>query len=242
MRTIPWLCLLLSLTACSSRTVAPTHQPLAERPLRFAQEIAAFEQKDRATPPPRGAVLLYGSSTLRLWGEKAVIALKPYPIVNRAFGGAYTTEALAYMERTTLPHHPRVVIFHCGSNDITAGDSAEAVLGRVREYIARLRKQNPDCAVILTANTKAPAPARRKVWAEMEKSNLGLREIARTTRGVSFVDTNAALTLPDGEPRPGHFLKDGVHPSDLGYQAIAAVLRPALEAAWKSNASAYDLK
>lgn len=246
MRPLPWLCLLLALTACTSQPVAQTsaptavRKPLAERPPRFAEEIAKFEAKDKVSPPPQHAVVLYGSSTLRLWGDRAAVALKPYPIVNRGFGGAYTTEAVAYEDRAVLRYRPRVVIFHCGSNDIAAGDPAEAVVGRVRAFVARLRQDNPDCAIILTANTRAPA--RRKVWAEMEKSNDGLREIARFTKGVTFMDTNAALTQPDGEPKPGHFLKDGVHPSELGYQSITALLRPALEAAWKSNAGAYNQK
>ena len=63
----------------------------------------------------------------------------------------------------TLPYHPRVVVFQCGGNDINAGDPVEAPIARIREYLARLRKENPDCAVVFIATTGlvlAPVGAR----------------------------------------------------------------------------------
>ena len=34
---------------------------------KYAKEITAFEKSDRAAPPPRGALLFTGSSTIRRW-------------------------------------------------------------------------------------------------------------------------------------------------------------------------------
>lgn len=213
------------------------HQPLAERPLRMAKDIAAFEAQDKANPPPRHALLFSGASTLRMWKNLAE-EMKPYPVINRGFGGSYTTEVLGYMDRITLPYHPRVVVYQCGGNDINAGDPAAAPIGRIREYLARLRKENPDCAVVFMATTRAPS--RKAKWAELDDYNRQLLQLVKEGANLWYVDINPALNLPNGEGKPGHYLKDNLHPDVEGYKAIAAVLKPAVDAAWKATEKAYN--
>ena len=203
---------------------------------KFDKEIAAYEAKDQANPPPQHGVLLSGASTFRRWA-KAAEALSGYPVINRGFGASKTTDVLGYEDRITLPYHPRVVVYHCGSNDLNAGDTPEAVAGRVREYLTRLRKDNPHCAFILLSTTHAPS--RRKTWEAMTKTDELFQKIAQAEKGVIYIDINPALNLPDGEPRPGIYVADNLHPSDKGYDAITAVLRPALDAAWKATAPAF---
>src|SRR5690349_7385030 len=54
----------LFLIAVTAATAAESGQPAA---LPFASEIAAFEAADRTNPPPTGAILFIGSSSIRLW-------------------------------------------------------------------------------------------------------------------------------------------------------------------------------
>jgi lysophospholipase L1-like esterase len=211
---------------------AAPHTPLAEQPLRMAKDIAAFEEQDRASPPPKHAVLLSGASSLRMWKDVAA-ALAPYPVINRGFGGSYTTEVLGYMDRITLPYEPRVVVFHCGGNDVNAGDPPAAPLGRIREYVRRLREKNPHTAVVFMATTRAPS--RRAKWPQLDELNRGLAGYCREEKNVWFVDINTALNEPDGEGRAGHYLPDDLHPSEKGYAAIAAVLKPAVDSAWRAT-------
>jgi lysophospholipase L1-like esterase len=203
---------------------------------KYDKDIAAYESADKATPPPQGALLLSGASTLRLW-KTAARDFAPYPLINRGFGGSKTTEVLGYMDRIVLPYHPRVVIFHCGSNDINAGDTAEAVVARVTEYHRRLRAENPHAQLVLLSTTQAPS--RRTKWAEMKKADEGFRALAAAHPEVRFVDINPALNLPNGEGKPGSYLKDNLHPDVEGYKAIASVLKPAVDAAWQATEAAY---
>jgi lysophospholipase L1-like esterase len=222
--------------APKSETKPAVRKPLAEQPLRMAKDIAAFEAQDKANPPPQQALLLSGASSLRMW-KNVDEAMKPYPVINRGFGGSYTTEVLGYMDRITLPYHPRVVVFHCGGNDVNAGDPAEAPLGRIREYVKRLRKDNPETAVVFMATTRAPS--RKAKWPELDKFNAGLAAYCKEETKVWFVDINPALNQPSGEGKEGHYLKDNLHPSELGYQEIAKVLKPAVDAAWKATEKAF---
>jgi lysophospholipase L1-like esterase len=230
LRLLAWLPLALSLS------IFAADKPPAFSSSKYDKDIAAFEAADQANPPPRDAVLLSGASTFRRW-TKAADALQGYPIINRGFGGSKTAEVLGYMDRITLPYHPRVVVFHCGSNDLNGGDTAEAVAGRVREYLTRLRKDNPACAFILLSTTHAPS--RRKAWEKMRQADALFRQLAQAEPGVTYLDINPALNLPDGEPRPGVYAADALHPSDLGYDGITALLRPVLEKAWKDTAPAF---
>ena len=218
------------------QATAAGHVPLAERPLRMEKDIEAFETQDRLHPPPRHAVLLTGASSLRLW-KNAAVALAPHPVINRGFGGSYTTEVLGYMDRITFPYQPRVVVYHCGGNDIAAGDPPDAPLGRIREYLVRLRAQQPDTAVVVMATTRAAS--RRAKWPELDRFNRDLAAFCKNERNVWFVDINAALADADGEPRPDFFLDDRLHPSAAGYVAIASVLKPAVDAAWQATAAAF---
>jgi lysophospholipase L1-like esterase len=229
LRLLAWLPLFV-LTALAA------DKPAADYTSKFDKDIAAYEAQDKASPPPQHGVLLSGASTFRRWSTFAE-ALKGYPVINRGFGASKTTDVLGYEDRITLPYHPRVVIYHCGSNDISSGDTPEATAGRIREYLARLRKANPDCALILISTTHAPI--RRKFWDAMKKTDALFQEIARTEKGVTYLDINPALNLPDGEPRPELYVADNLHPSAKGYEAITALLRPALEAAWKATAPAF---
>ena len=61
--------------------------PPAPNFARFEKEIAAFEESDRASPPPTGAVLFIGASRVRLWSHLAE-EFPDVPILNRAFGGS----------------------------------------------------------------------------------------------------------------------------------------------------------
>lgn len=230
---------LLTTSAFAQATATAPRKPLAEQPLRMAKDIEAFEAQDRQHPPPKHAVLLSGASSLRMWKDVGK-ALAPLPVINRGFGGSYTTEVLGYMDRITLPYAPRVVVFHCGGNDINAGDPPAAPLARIRSYVQRLRADNPDTAIVFMTTTLAPS--RRGKWPLLAEFNRGLAASCKEEKNVSLVDINAALNGPDGEPRPGHYLPDNLHPSDEGYVAIAALLKPAVDAAWQATATAFKDK
>jgi hypothetical protein len=61
----------LSLLAWPLLAGEPVKWPPSKPPkhdfARWEKTIAAFEQADRANPPPQGAVLLVGSSTIVRW-------------------------------------------------------------------------------------------------------------------------------------------------------------------------------
>src|SRR5437764_4743157 len=88
---------------------------------RFEKDIARFEEQDRAKPPPEGAVVFTGSSSIARWKDLA----KDFPnqqVINRGFGGSTLPEVNHFLDRIVTKHRPRVVVLFCGGNDMAALD------------------------------------------------------------------------------------------------------------------------
>ena len=64
------------------------------------------------------------------------------------------------------------------------GDEPSAPIGRIREYLARLRKENPDCAVVFMATTRAPS--RKAKWALLDEYNRELQQIVKEGKNLGL--------------------------------------------------------
>ncbi|HMC11385.1 MAG TPA: hypothetical protein VKH44_08850, partial [Pirellulaceae bacterium] len=72
---------------------------------RWEKDIAAFEAQDRANPPPKGALLFIGSSTIVRWKTLA----QDYPehkTINRGFGGSQIADSTQFADRVIIPYAP----------------------------------------------------------------------------------------------------------------------------------------
>jgi lysophospholipase L1-like esterase len=202
---------------------------------RFAKEIAKFVAADKANPPPQNALLLSGSSSARYW-VSAAEDFKPYPVINRGFGGSKTTEVLAYMDQITLPYHPRVVIYFAGTNDLGGGATAEAVFNNVRQYVEKLRQENPNCGVIVMSALKSPK--RKPFWAEFDKFNALAEKFCASGQNLYFTNHNPVMNKPNGEPNAELYREQGeaaMHASPEGYVQIVKLVRPIVDQAWKAS-------
>src|SRR4051794_35764933 len=87
LRTIAALSILLvgmfHLPAATTSSVTPQ----APAPLPFFSEIQAFVTSDQTNPPPSGAVLFIGSSSIRLW-KSLPTDFPAHTVINRGFGGS----------------------------------------------------------------------------------------------------------------------------------------------------------
>src|SRR5882762_2546973 len=72
---------------------------------KWEKEIAAYEQMDRTNPPPKGALLFIGSSTIRLWKTLAE-DFAEQRVINRGFGGSEIVDSTHFAERVIFPYKP----------------------------------------------------------------------------------------------------------------------------------------
>lgn len=195
-------------------------------PARWETAIRAFEAADRTHPAPRGAVLLVGSSSIRLW-TNAPIDFPRHTILNRGFGGSHLSDVVAYVDRIVVPYRPRLIVLYAGDNDIAAGKLPEQVAADFRAFVAKVRAALPTTPVVYLAIK--PSPARMKFLAAGQAANRLISEFVAGQQGLVVVDVATPMLGADGGPRGELFLPDRLHLNAEGYKLWAGIVGPVLD-------------
>ena len=199
---------------------------------KWEKEIAAFERADAVTPPPKGALLFIGSSTIRLWATLAQ-DFPQHPVINRGFGGSQIVDATRFAPRIIFPYAPRAIYLRSGGNDLWAGKSAEQVFADFKEFVATVHAKLPDTDIIFIS--LSPSIARWK-QADMTKDlNARVADYIKGKARLRYIETYDIALGPDGQPRPELFAKDKLHFSAEGYKLLAARVRADLPKPSPSN-------
>ncbi len=206
----------------------------AQQPYRFQADVARMVAKDKSNPPPAEGILFVGSSIFRLWTHLGA-QMAPLPVFNHAFGGALTQDILDRMDQLVLPYKPRIIVYYCGSNDVSAGDSAEAIIERTQRFIKIVHEKAPATFVYYTAIQKAPE--KRDRWDIVDAVNQEMERYSKQAKNVGFVDLNPVLFDSRGEVREELFLPDMLHfrPQSSAYSEFAQIMKPVLNKAWESG-------
>ena len=223
MQTLLRLAAILSAGLCLPALPAPADEP-ADNFARWEGAIAAFERADRQEPPPKGAVLFVGSSSIRLWDLP-----KSFPhltVINRGFGGSHLADAVHFADRLILRHEPRTVVVYAGDNDLAAGKSPERVGKDFRALVRTVRHELPRTGIVYVAIK--PSLKRWQLAEQVRAANSLIRQICESDERLAFVDVFDPMLGDDGMPRPELFVKDGLHLSKKGYALWARLLRPHL--------------
>ncbi len=192
---------------------------------RWEKEIAAFEQRDRTNPPPQGAVLFIGSSTIRLWATLAT-DFPEQPVINRGFGGSEIVDSTHFAGRILFPYAPKAVFFRAGGNDIVAGKSPEAVFDDFKEFVATVHARLPATDIFFISWNFTIAR-----WQNRDKEtvlNDLVKKYALEIPHLKYIEASAIALGADGKPRPELFREDGLHFNAAGYKLLIETVRPFL--------------
>jgi lysophospholipase L1-like esterase len=199
--------------------------PSTSKPETWRKEIAAFEKQDAESPPPRDAVLLVGSSSIRLWDT--VKWFPDVPTINRGFGGSQICDSTQFADELIVKHHPRLIVFYAGDNDIAAGKSAEQVQVDFRAFVSKVRASLPETPIAFISIK--PSIARWKLADEMRKANALIAAECKTADALEYVDVWPAMLDKEGQPRKEILRDDGLHMNESGYQLWTELLKPIVE-------------
>src|SRR6185369_2581904 len=114
---------------------------------RWEKEISAYEASDKTDPPPTGASLFIGSSTIRMW----TTLHQDFPkvkVINRGFGGSQIVDSTHFAERLIFPYEPSRVFLRAGGNDLWAGKLPEEVFADFKDFVAKVHAKLPKTQVI----------------------------------------------------------------------------------------------
>ncbi len=111
--------------------------------------------KSTVDSPEHGGIVFTGSSIFQYWTHLSE-QMAPLPVLNRAIAGTVTEDMLNRIGQLVLPHQPRIVVYYCGSNDISTGQDAASIVGRTKRYIEILHEKSPNTFFFYTSIQKAP--------------------------------------------------------------------------------------
>lgn len=191
---------------------------------RWEKEIQAFEKADKAAPPPAGAVLFVGSSTIRKWTTLAA-DFPDQKVINRGFGGCQIEDCTFYADRIVAAYAPRLVILRAGGNDINAGKSPEQVFDDFKAFVSAVRAKLPKASIAYMSINASPSR-----WSNVEREKKANRLIAAFIKEnpalhLLYIDTFDATMGGDGRPREELFVKDKLHFNADGYKILADRVR-----------------
>lgn len=183
---------------------------------QYASNIAGFE----AAPVVDGAVVFFGSSSLRLWSTLKH-DMDPLPVVNAGFGGGHAIHLNLFWRRVLPRHHPRAVVVYVGDNDLASGVSVDDVACDVGDFIAEVKGL---CPVVLLLVKRSP----QRAHLDVDIDALNARYRAFASDRVVVVDVDAVLRGAGGAPDRALFQWDGLHLNAAGYAKWTAALKPVL--------------
>ena len=198
---------------------------LAQTTNRWDKEIAAFEAQDRTNPPPKGAILFIGSSSIRLWKSLAE-DLPEHKVINRGFGGSQIADSVHFVDRMVVPYQPKQIVMYSGGNDINAGKTPEQVASDFKGFVGKVHGKLPETRIAYISI--APNPAR---WAQVERvkrANELIREFTTTDKRLQFINVFPHMLGTDGMPLPDIFVDDRLHMNEKGYAIWKRVVGAAL--------------
>lgn len=217
------LCFLLSVVA----GVSAYGQALPD-PERFENAILRFEALDSESPPPVGAIVLTGSSSIARWNDRAAEALAPLTVIPRGFGGSVMNDVLHYVDRVAIAYRPRAILIYEGDNDtgLSQPIPTATILDQLRRIIDRVHLELPGTRIYLLS--VKPSILRWNVWPLAQEVSAGYRSIAEGDPLVYYVDVATPLLNADGSLRPEVYVEDGLHLNDLGNSIWGTAIKNAL--------------
>jgi len=191
-------------------------------------EIQAFEALDTTAEYPENSILFVGSSSIRLW-KTLDRDMKPYPVIQRGYGGAHFRDLVFYTDRILSDHKIKMVVCFV-ANDISGspkdGEPKE-ILQLFKLFVKQVRAKHPKVPIMQIAIT--PTQSRWKYWKEINQVNELMKAFCEKTSDLYYIDTVPAFLNSKGQPVNEWFIQDQLHLNEKGYAVWSKLIRSAIE-------------
>lgn len=205
-------------------------------PARFEKAIAKFERADTVSPPPKGAVLGIGSSSMGGWHKTIKQDLEPLTIIPRGFGGSNMNDVLHFADRVVLPYEPRAILLYEGDNDIAVGVTPQKVMETFEVLVAKVHAKLPKTRFYVLA--VKPSIRRWEMWPKMAETNRLMQVRCAADERFTYIDIATPMLNEKGEPKADIFKEDNLHMVRKGYEIWRDAVRPVLV----TGEEAFELK
>jgi lysophospholipase L1-like esterase len=196
----------------------------------FAEARLASNLQQAARGGPN--IVFLGDSIFDYWTNRGATSWQSMLAAKGAadFGilGNTTGNLLAQIAAGELKGKPKLVVLMIGTNNVLRGDNALQVAQGIAANVALVRTVSPQSQILLMG--LLPIGTGLKSWQTQMTSAVNAI-IARLDDGshVHFVNGSGLFLLSNGA-RNSAMYSDAVHPSALGYAALARIISPAVDA------------
>jgi len=194
---------------------------------QWSDAMDAFAAMDASSPPPQGAIVLTGSSSIARWNEQAVEALAPLSVIPRGFGGSVMEDVLHHLDSVALKYKPRAILIYEGDNDTGAYFvPEEKIIAQFEEIVAKVHATLPGTRIYVMS--VKPSIARWEVWPVAQRVNANLNAVAAADPLVHYIDAATPFLKSDGQVMTDIFIADGLHLNDKGNEIWGRIIKAAL--------------
>jgi len=186
----------------------------------------ANEAADAKNPPPQGAVLFAGSSSIRMWQDTQKY-FPATPVTNRGFGGSQMEHLVHYADRIIIPYKPKLVLVYEGDNDLASGKTPDKVLAGFKDFVAQVHAKLPETRIAYISIK--PSPSRWALVEKMKQANQLIKDYTATDKRLTFIDVFTPMLDADGTPRAELFRDDKLHMNEAGYKLWQSIIEPYLK-------------
>ena len=205
---------------------APASAQRGADPTVWDGAMERFAEQDRMNPPPMGAILLTGSSSIARWNDQAAKALAPLTVIARGFGGSMMSDVVHHLATVALKYKPRAILIYEGDNDTFYGVEEKEIIGSLSKIVDKVHQELPETRIYVMA--VKPSTSRVGVWENAQTVNAAYKEIAKHDPQVYFVDSATPFLKSDGSVMTDIFVEDGLHLNPMGNLIWGSVIRAAL--------------
>jgi len=191
----------------------------------FWNDIETIKAYDNMYAPPKDPILFIGSSSIRKWVDFNK-TFGAYRVLNRAIGGAVTSDVDRYLNDIVFPYHPKQLVIYVGENDLINAPDAETVFADFKKLYADLRVKLPVIPIVYISIKGSPS--RIKYQEKAKKSNLLIAQFIKSEKNIVYLDVYQPMLDTKGNMQPALFTSDMLHMNASGYKIWNKLLMPYL--------------
>ena len=189
--------------------------------LDFKDEISLLKKKIKLKKNKNDLIVLYGSSTLRLW-KNFDEDFENFNTLNLGFGGSLISNMIDNFEVLFKEISPKTIILYCGGNDLAVGLDPEKIFRKLIVLIKMIKEKFKKIKII---NIQLK-PSLERI-SKMDKINLLNKRISdhfKRRKNLIQLECFDDIMI-NGDIDETFFLRDGLHLNDKGYELISQKLK-----------------
>ena len=193
--------------------------------LDFKDEISLLKKKIKLKKNKNDLIVLYGSSTLRLW-KNFDEDFKNFNTLNLGFGGSQISNMIDNFEVLFKEISPKTIILYCGGNDLAVGLDPEKIFKKLIVLIKMIKEKFKKIKII---NIQLK-PSLERI-SKMDKINLLNKRISdhfKRRKNLIQLECFDDIMI-NGDIDETFFLRDGLHLNSKGYELISQKLKHLLK-------------